>query len=917
MSEEAIGAYSSMLDEWTEGNGPGMEVLRAAAHGIAGGEVYGKGYRLPQFKPATEDQIRVVYEDPSGGRITSEELATAMGVHAGITRQLLRGYGSYDAKTDTVLAYRGMSLDVELGNIPFHVGDEPMISNGSLSSYSTTVHIARNFASNLRHNAAVFEVRVPLKHVFIDWGDIGKGGEFEMLVFGGPPIKSKVMQIKPAVFPRKAAMEKRQERIIEIDKEEINRDWIKVLRELPKRESEEESKEETEKGSASSGYYGHLGRPGQIGGSPPRFEGHAPVQHPEDVRTPTEKAMLTGEWDLTGRLGGSHTWVMRGYIAGVGDVLMKPEVGWEPTGYSGIEDYSDGRHELAAHIINRSLGNLVDMPPAVMRDFGDISGWQSTPGHQPRKMNRTLVSVYRHDGEIPKSLETFYTASSKDIAKLGLFDAVIGNTDRHLGNMLLTPTGHLIALDHSAAFPDANYGADEGKHFTIEGRDHQLTADEVVSLVAFREQRSQVERDLGTYLTADEESAMWRRVDAMIDTGMIYDVAHQADRKVLHRPQKQVAVKIANRLLVLMDVDGQELGRVGFDGAGQVIAEGLGTDAVTIHVVDRHGKRLTPADGAAWVAAVQNEYRSGYVRAIWADEVAAVLKWEESEHPRHPAGSEEGGRFAPKGEEGIPERSKPLPAERKWIEHGVYTEGEHAGEPLPLNTFKHFRGDEEREKMRDRLANLWVGDATPNQLLPHAIVMIGGPASGKSTIIQSLSVGDYVLDDADKLQAELPEYQQALEQPGGASAKDAAVMVHNEGSELKRLVLSKSINTRRNIVLDGTGDNTDEYVQLIHRLKNSGYRVTVIATDLDWETGYERAEVRATQTGRHIPRSVFEPKYRGGRQTFLAARSMVDEMVLFDSHGRAPRLVYSRKDGIDRIKDRDYYDEYVRMAHAA
>lgn len=96
--------------------------------------------------------------------------------------------------------------------------------------------------------------------------------------------------------------------------------------------------------------------------------------------------------------------------------------------------------EAAAFEIAELLG-LDDMvPPTTIRNFGDSRG--SVQQYSEGSISAHLKTEdQRFDGSI-------------DHARGAAFDFLIGNTDRHAGNWLLSPEGKLVLIDNGGAFPD-------------------------------------------------------------------------------------------------------------------------------------------------------------------------------------------------------------------------------------------------------------------------------------------------------------------------------------------------------------------------------------------------------------------------------------------------------------------------------
>ncbi|MBI5307042.1 MAG: hypothetical protein HZB37_01570, partial [Planctomycetes bacterium] len=61
------------------------------------------------------------------------------------------------------------------------------------------------------------------------------------------------------------------------------------------------------------------------------------------------------------------------------------------------------------------------------------------------------IQEWIHDAKDGYSIEKFSPEEKKDFDRLKIFDFVIGNSDRHLGNVLFTSDGKLHAIDHNAS----------------------------------------------------------------------------------------------------------------------------------------------------------------------------------------------------------------------------------------------------------------------------------------------------------------------------------------------------------------------------------------------------------------------------------------------------------------------------------
>ena len=108
---------------------------------------------------------------------------------------------------------------------------------------------------------------------------------------------------------------------------------------------------------------------------------------------------------------------------------------------------------------------------------------------------------------------------------MALFDAVIGNTDRHGGNYLTSLRGDLVAIDHGLAFPEGlvqkgisgNYNAMERLANNVSGGSALTAAEraQLEALVARKSQTTSELLDVGLPQSAVDD--LYARVGFMLD----------------------------------------------------------------------------------------------------------------------------------------------------------------------------------------------------------------------------------------------------------------------------------------------------------------------------------------------------------------------------------------------------------------
>ena len=118
----------------------------------------------------------------------------------------------------------------------------------------------------------------------------------------------------------------------------------------------------------------------------------------------------------------------------------------------------------------------------------------------------------------------------------------------------------------------------------------------------------------------------------------------------------------------------------------------------------------------------------------------------------------------------------------------------------------------------------------PSNEPPRIVILMGGPASGKTRLRREKFSTGYVLVDAADIFINLSrggyyDFPDAFEEPMNL---------------IGRLVAIRAIRERRNIVTEIIGSDFEETVNLIEALKSVGYSVEATAVTCDIEVAMER-----------------------------------------------------------------------------
>lgn len=177
---------------------------------------------------------------------------------------------------------------------------------------------------------------------------------------------------------------------------------------------------------------------------------------------------------------------------------------------------------------------------------------------------------------------------------------------------------------------------------------------------------------------------------------------------------------------------------------------------------------------------------------------------------------------------------------------------------------------------------------------PVAVLTMGGPASGKSSMVgRMVKKKDLVRSDPDDVKEQIPEYALAVSK----CARNAAFMAHAESADIADQIALRAVKEKKNLVIDGTGKNLEHYLSTIKKLKKAGYHVTVVGASIPVEEALKRAEERGARTGRFVPESVVRDIYTKVPCNLRPVAEVADDFVLFDTASPDPRPVMTKERG--------------------
>ena len=206
--------------------------------------------------------------------------------------------------------------------------------------------------------------------------------------------------------------------------------------------------------------------------------------------------ILNGELSVVGRLVDASNATL---LAQVLDTDPKVEVIYKPVaGERPLWDFPDGNlasREYSAYLLS-DLANFHLVPFTVLREgpfgFGMVQEWIQID---------ELVDVVE-----------FGQSDNTQLRKLALFDAIINNTDRKFGHLLIDVNGVLKGCDHGVAF----HAEDKLRTVLWQFASEVFSNDEIALLNNAKGLDLDVFKD---YLTQDEIGALSRRIEQLISSG--------------------------------------------------------------------------------------------------------------------------------------------------------------------------------------------------------------------------------------------------------------------------------------------------------------------------------------------------------------------------------------------------------------
>lgn len=235
----------------------------------------------------------------------------------------------------------------------------------------------------------------------------------------------------------------------------------------------------------------------------------------------------------------------------------------------------------------------------------------------------------------------------------------------------------------------------------------------------------------------------------------------------------------------------------------------------------------------------------------------------------------------------------------------------------PLLQPRHTDMSPERVAMREAMIEEVFAGKTPAKGQPIALVMGGGGASGKGTLLKALRRMGIVPEgavelDPDTFKLKIPEYRKIAD----TGDTRAAAVTHEESSAIFRAAADRAVAGKYHVVLDRTLGDPAKGLAELQRLKDAGYRVVLTGVTVDPVSAIKRAAERAKgKERRYVPVDALLKAHKGFAQAWEQYAALADQAMLFDNEvpkGTDARPIAGAVGGALTVLDEKAYIQFAR-----
>jgi adenylate kinase family enzyme len=178
-----------------------------------------------------------------------------------------------------------------------------------------------------------------------------------------------------------------------------------------------------------------------------------------------------------------------------------------------------------------------------------------------------------------------------------------------------------------------------------------------------------------------------------------------------------------------------------------------------------------------------------------------------------------------------------------------------------------------------------------------AILLMGGPGSGKTTLSRTFLEDGLVRIDPDAVREQLPEYASLMHQ----HIPDLADRTREKVNLITDNKMDAAVSEKFSFVFDASGRDRDWYLGLIRRLDDAGFETTVVMAWCNRKVARHRCDERARINGRVVSSQYFRQVHAVVPANFIHYMQAANRFVLVKNDEENPLWLWYRNTSGDEM----------------
>jgi predicted ABC-type ATPase len=191
---------------------------------------------------------------------------------------------------------------------------------------------------------------------------------------------------------------------------------------------------------------------------------------------------------------------------------------------------------------------------------------------------------------------------------------------------------------------------------------------------------------------------------------------------------------------------------------------------------------------------------------------------------------------------------------------------------------------------------------TRNLTTPHFVAMFGLPGAGKNHWLMQKGWSDTVVVDVDECLGMLPVFWTTrIERISSIPGEDWVFPIRGEARKIANMIFEHAVQSRTNLVWNGTGRTLADYTKMIKRVRDAGYIVELCGVAVDTQTAKKRMRSRERKIKRPVPIRVLKDAMKCVHTHFGELAEDADvARVWWNASPSSPTIIWDNTHGIVR-----------------